>query len=130
MSIVPVIAFVAAILLALIFEWVYAYLDARMTIALEQGEWTFLYWLAVYVLGITTGVMANEPPQFPKNWVAFSLVALVHVCINLLNPGVLPFRWNNPNSASRTQTRQSQQSQPPSQTKPSKSAAEDDRNIH
>ena len=86
MSIVPVIAFGAAVLLAVLFELAYAYLDSRLILRMEHGECAMFYWLIVVTLGFTTGVIPHRPPDFPKDWVAFFLLVLIHIGINMMNP--------------------------------------------
>jgi hypothetical protein len=92
MSIVPVVAFAGAVLLAVVFEAVYTYIDARVILSMEHGEYTMFYWLIVVTLGFTTGIIPHRPPDFPKDWVAFFLLVMIHVALNIMNPGVLSWR--------------------------------------
>jgi len=62
MTIVPYITFTAAILLAAAFELAYAFLYAKKRHSLEHGEWTLLYWLAIGILGFTSGVLPRHDP--------------------------------------------------------------------
>jgi hypothetical protein len=87
MSIAPLVTFVAAVLLAVIFEAVYAYLDSRLILQMEQWEYTMLYWLFVVTLGFATGVIPHRPPDFPKDWVAFFLLILIHFVLSSMYPG-------------------------------------------
>jgi len=90
--------------LALAFEIVYAFLTARMNSSVEQGVWTGLYWLVICLLGFTTGVIPHGSPPILTDWFAFFLVAIVHLCMNLNDPGVLSFHrpFTNPSNSQQT----------------------------
>lgn len=90
MTIVPVITLTAAICLALAFEFAYALINSRISLSLEQWQWTAVYWMVICVAGLSSGVIPSRP-AFPPDWIGFFLVAWVHVCMNAFAPSVFVF---------------------------------------
>jgi len=80
MTALPLLIFIGSLLLAIAFECVYAFVDRRWATPLEKEHWGVIYWLAIIIIGATSGLISMAPPV-PFVLAPFVFVAIVHLLI-------------------------------------------------
>ena len=81
----PIVIFLLSIVAALMFEWAYRLLSKNYRMPETKFNWTLWYWLAVWMLLMTTGIFNTSNPFSFIIWLPMGFVAFIHAFLNAGN---------------------------------------------
>lgn len=76
----PLLIFIGSLLLAIAFEYSYAFVNKRWATPLDKDQWGIIYWLAIIIIGATSRLIPLAPPM-PFVLAPFIFVMIVHLLI-------------------------------------------------
>jgi len=80
MTTFPLLIFIGSLLLAIVFEFGYAFVAKRWATPLDKEHWGVIYWLGIIIVGATSGLISMMPPtRFVL--APFVFVTIVHLII-------------------------------------------------
>jgi len=80
MTAFPLLIFIGSLLLAIVFEFGYAFVDKRWATPLDKEHWGVIYWLSIIITGATSGLISMMPP-ITFVLAPFFFVMIVHLII-------------------------------------------------
>jgi hypothetical protein len=99
MNIPSIFIVIAAVILGFAFEVIYAWLDSKIVIRMEQGLWTLAWWLVIGMAICVSGAIPAGHP-IPGRWIAFFVIAFLHIAMNTFEPGILTIKRRFPDEES------------------------------